>query len=699
MFLLLCILKMYCQTIEQALSDLFRNPEMKNLLKNIEQKLSVSHLTAENNITKSNIHRDNNLKNSFLMNKMFNDSFAKENEEDDSIFQKLFSFLGSDNNPPIKEQKSSNFDQSVNETEFSGNKKEDEKQVDFSNKRKKTEKYFITNNDEKEQDIVENNKLSENEESKSSSNTDEKKKMKKKDTEELESKEGKTRNTKHAQDHSEEDSKDFDHDNEKNKNHHHDEHRNEKHANRNHTDHGNKKQGKHKYDDERTEEHHNNMLNEEHNSDYTQDDNNVVKNNIQLIAEKDDKEDANDSVNNEDDNHKDDRKTQIAEQHEEEINETINESGEKNEKQNLNELDSSDKSVGKDQNEKEFFVESNLQNKEDTLEKNNSDSNKNEDDLQLKNNTKQKGIKNETINKSTQDSVQNSLNKIGKEKVLETKNSNLSQNNNEDQSNKSTDEENSIQDKKSLKNITHEESKNLTQKLKSLITSIKSMNEKSEKPNKILISFDPKGNKISVKIMPQTMANEEDKKLITGSAKLLSLFEKNVTILKSLFPKENYGRIKDVLIYKEKNGDIEEYWGKIKFHKTKNGDYMDESGFLVGKLVDKFEDITEEGILTETGFFQSKKLSQKDLDESLDSMKNLIVEIAKIQNKRVSELMEEEEMLTSLDNLIFRNNYSIPTHGVNGCKYICICKNIECKDGCEKVLCVSEKVIEKMLAN
>ncbi|ELA45795.1 hypothetical protein VCUG_02718, partial [Vavraia culicis subsp. floridensis] len=181
--------------------------------------------------------------------------------------------------------------------------------------------------------------------------------------------------------------------------------------------------------------------------------------------------------------------------------------------------------------------------------------------------------------------------------------------------------------------------KGLSDKLKDIIIAIQKMNKQTKAPQKILITFDPTTNKLTIRIMPVVQVNKEDTKLINGGIRVLNAFEQNKNILKSLFPKDMYGKIENVLIYKNKHGEYEEYWGKIKFHMNSNDEYVDETGFLRGKLVDSVEDIVDRGKITDTGFFQSKDMSDEQLRESLHVMQVLISEIARIKNKRIVDVM------------------------------------------------------------
>lgn len=246
------------------------------------------------------------------------------------------------------------------------------------------------------------------------------------------------------------------------------------------------------------------------------------------------------------------------------------------------------------------------------------------------------------------------------------------------------------------KNKKTSQSDELASKLKKLISSIKKMNEQSKNHNKILISFDPKKSQIRLKILPQAEVLEEEKKLIIGGMKLVSIFERNMDVLKSVYPKDTYGKIKDVLIYEAEDGRILEYWGKIQFHKNKNNEYIDETGFLSGKMVKKFENIIAEGLLAETGFFQSKDISEKDIEESFDIMQRLIIEIAKIKGMKVKEIMNDEPYFTSLDKMIYREAYHAPTHGPGACKYVCKCNDSECKSGCDNIKCLSNNLIREI---
>lgn len=230
--------------------------------------------------------------------------------------------------------------------------------------------------------------------------------------------------------------------------------------------------------------------------------------------------------------------------------------------------------------------------------------------------------------------------------------------------------------------------KGLSDKLKDIIIAIQKMNKRTKAPQKILITFDPTTNKLTIRIMPVVQVNKEDMKLINGGIRVLNAFEQNKDILKSLFPKDMYGKIGNVLIYKNKHGEYEEYWGKIKFHMNNNDEYVDETGFLQGKLVDSVEDIVEKGKITDTGFFQSKDMSDEQLRESFHVMQVLISEIARIKNKRIVDVMSEEVRMTPLDRLIFEKNYKEKKTGPDGCVYVCECKNAACENGCEEIKCV-----------
>ncbi|ELQ76362.1 hypothetical protein THOM_0675 [Trachipleistophora hominis] len=222
------------------------------------------------------------------------------------------------------------------------------------------------------------------------------------------------------------------------------------------------------------------------------------------------------------------------------------------------------------------------------------------------------------------------------------------------------------------------------------------MNKRTKSPQKILITFDPTTNKLTIRIMPIVQVNEEDMKLINGGIRVLNAFEWNKNILKSLFPKDMYGRIENVLIYKNKHGEYEEYWGKIKFYRNGNDEYVDETGFLRGELMNSLEEIVEKGRITDTGFFQSKDMSDEQLKESFHVMKVLIGEIARIKNKRIIDVMNEELRMTSLDKLIFVKNYKEKSTGPDGCVYVCECKNANCENGCEEIKCVDRAKLSEL---
>ena len=77
-------------------------------------------------------------------------------------------------------------------------------------------------------------------------------------------------------------------------------------------------------------------------------------------------------------------------------------------------------------------------------------------------------------------------------------------------------------------------------------------------------------------------------------------------------------------------------------------------------------------------------------------MKTLIIEIARIQKKKISDLMNEEPFLTPLDQIIFDRNYKINKESSHDCREICLCKDYECKTGCEKIICAKPDLIKQI---
>ncbi|ELQ74042.1 hypothetical protein THOM_3044 [Trachipleistophora hominis] len=364
---------------------------------------------------------------------------------------------------------------------------------------------------------------------------------------------------------------------------------------------------------------------------------------------------------------------------------------------------SGDETAKKDTNNKKVVEEGKKRINKDKVMQTQESSATREDNNGDKNGDRYKEkIKGEnSASEKSEDNSENSGKSIKEDMTLETKTESSKEERSSSNGSKDTPSEKEGTKYSTLEinhTVTENDTKNkgLSDKLKDIIIAIKKMNKKTKSPQKILITFDPTTNKLTIRIMPVVQVNEEDMKLINGGIRVLNAFEWNRNILKSLFPKDMYGKIENVLIYKNKKGEYEEYWGKIKFHKNDNDEYVDETGFLRGKLVSSLKEIIEKGKLTDTGFFQSKDMSDEQLKKSFQAMKVLISEIARIKNKRIVDVMNEELRMTSLDKLIFEKNYKEKSTGPDGCVYVCECKNAGCENGCEEIKCVDRAKLNEL---
>lgn len=143
-----------------------------------------------------------------------------------------------------------------------------------------------------------------------------------------------------------------------------------------------------------------------------------------------------------------------------------------------------------------------------------------------------------------------------------------------------------------------------------------------------------------------------------GYLSLLCTIHNNLNILKQIKPSGNIEKIKDVLVFADKDKKIRDYWGILNF-KQEKGIYLDDSGFYQGRLVDNMPDVLQKGILTKNGFYQSKELSSSEIDKQFETSKFLITEISKIRKISIRDLINTKCNLSLADRLIFSKNYRV----------------------------------------
>lgn len=178
---------------------------------------------------------------------------------------------------------------------------------------------------------------------------------------------------------------------------------------------------------------------------------------------------------------------------------------------------------------------------------------------------------------------------------------------------------------------------------------------------------------------------------ITPGYSLFCKIQQNLGVIKDRFKnKKELGKIGKILVYK--NGDVfTDYWGKLNF-KLVNNTLIDDTGYFEGELVKDFNDILNQGKLTETGYFQNKSIEDKEVENHILTMKLFIDELAILRNIDIDSLMREPCNLSSVEELIFYKNSSNTSkvETVN----VCVCTDSFCKEPCKEILVVEKRYLK-----
>lgn len=283
----------------------------------------------------------------------------------------------------------------------------------------------------------------------------------------------------------------------------------------------------------------------------------------------------------------------------------------------------------------------------------------------------------------------------------ESKNFAESAKENDANKNKSKEEKRKLiesNDSPELKN-TEELKKNLRSKIKVRNDLENHLIPNNQNEDKTLIEKIPKLNKDQLKKIRKELLDAETFKhefaTIQGSVCILNIITRNLDIIKKSANNISIiGKIKGILVYKKDEDDYRDYWDKIKFKKTEENKYVDETGFFEGILCSSFEKIAEDGNITPIGFFQDKKLTRGQLGAQLTTIKILIDEIASEKKKNIRELMSENNDMSVVDKLIFAYAYRKIYN--DEMKYkedvrVCVCNDYFCSNPCKEIRWVHKK--------
>jgi hypothetical protein len=178
--------------------------------------------------------------------------------------------------------------------------------------------------------------------------------------------------------------------------------------------------------------------------------------------------------------------------------------------------------------------------------------------------------------------------------------------------------------------------------------------------------------------------------MIPGGFSLFCQVINNLPLIREkIRGRRSIGRIDNVLMY---NGEsLTDYWGRLKF--SRQGDeYVDDTGYFEGRYMDKFEDILEQGKLTDIGFFQGRDITEPDIKSNMISMKLLYNEIAVARGVPLEKLIGERCTLSAVEELVYFSNYSPSrmTESVN----VCVCSDSFCKEPCKAIMIVEKRLPE-----
>lgn len=139
---------------------------------------------------------------------------------------------------------------------------------------------------------------------------------------------------------------------------------------------------------------------------------------------------------------------------------------------------------------------------------------------------------------------------------------------------------------------------------------------------------------------------------------VLCVVSKNIGLIKDkIAHTDPVGKVRDVLIYRDENNGLVDYWGVLKF-REENGTYVDETGYYEGSMAENVKQVLEKGRLTKNGFYQLKEISDQEVDAGFRSTQGLIAKIAAEKGLSVQDLKNDQCELSAVDKLLFARAYA-----------------------------------------
>ncbi|KAL0265843.1 UNVERIFIED_CONTAM: hypothetical protein PYX00_011561 [Menopon gallinae] len=138
-----------------------------------------------------------------------------------------------------------------------------------------------------------------------------------------------------------------------------------------------------------------------------------------------------------------------------------------------------------------------------------------------------------------------------------------------------------------------------------------------------------------------------------GGLSVLCIVSRNMNLIKEKIHRtDSAGRVRGVLALRSEDGDVRDYWGRLRFKET-GGVYVDETGFYEGRVVGSPSEVLESGRLTKNGFYQPRDLSDKEVEEDFQTTKLLLSAIARERGTSVDQMASENCDLPLVDKLLF----------------------------------------------
>lgn len=203
----------------------------------------------------------------------------------------------------------------------------------------------------------------------------------------------------------------------------------------------------------------------------------------------------------------------------------------------------------------------------------------------------------------------------------------------------------------------------------------------------------PANQSVSV-VSPHSLLNGDTRYLdnFEGGLSVLCILSKNINLIKEKIPHTDLvGRVRDVLVLKNEENYMKDYWGHLSFIET-NGTYVDKTGFYEGKPVSSTKELLYRGKLTKNGVYQSKDLSDRDVEKDFQVTKFLLNAISKAKGTSVSDMERESCDLPLVDKLLFARRYTYKETPKK--ETVCICSDGLCKGPCKEVKQIDAKKLE-----